>query len=80
MKHILDVSTCWAVAAAGFFHLPIAPSCCGDNDVSGIMPGIDPEARDNLSENAMIEPPGDTERADALEPATEIISEKRFRA
>lgn len=58
--------------------LPIVPSCCGDNDVSGIMPGIDPEARDNLSENAIIDPPGDMDRADTLEPAKEIMSKKLF--
>lgn len=57
-------------------HVPITPNCCGDNDVSCMMPGIDPDANDNRSDSAMIEPPGDTDRADAFDPANDIISAK----
>lgn len=53
---------------------PIAPNCCGERAVSCATPGIDPDASDNLSENAMIDPPGDTDRADVLDPANDIIS------
>lgn len=58
----------------------MTPSCCGDNAVSSMTPaGNDPDARDKRSENATTDPPGDIDRADALEPAKEIISGKKLR-
>lgn len=36
--------------------------------------GREPDANDKRSENAITDPPGDIDRADALEPANEIIS------
>lgn len=55
-------------------HIPITPNCCGDNTVSCIIPGKEPDANDIRSEKATTDPPGDTERADALDPAKDIIS------
>lgn len=55
--------------------MPITPSCCGDSDVSSMTPaGREPDANDKRSENATTDPPGDIDRADAFEPAKEMIS------
>lgn len=57
--------------------VPITPSCCGDNGLSCVTPANEPEASDKRSDKATIEPPGDIERADTLDPAKEVISSWR---
>lgn len=55
-------------------YLPITPSCCGDNGLSCAAPGNEPDANESRSESATTEPPGDTDRADTLDPAKDNIS------
>lgn len=55
--------------------LPITPSCCGDNGLSCATPANEPDANDKRSDRATTEPPGDTERADTLDPAKEVMSD-----
>lgn len=40
-----------------------------------MIPGNEPDANDRRSENATMEPPGEMDLADALEPAKDTISE-----
>lgn len=54
--------------------LPITPSCCGESGLSCAAPGNEPDANDILSDRATTDPPGDIERADTLDPATEFTS------
>lgn len=57
--------------------LPMTPSCCGDSGLSCVTPANEPDANDKRSDKATIEPPGDMERADTLDPAKEVISDLR---
>lgn len=41
-------------------------------------PGNEPDANDIRSDNAITDPPGDTERPDTLDPAKDVISENRI--
>lgn len=40
-----------------------------------MTPANEPDANDKRSDKATIEPPGDIDRADTLEPAKEVISD-----